>query len=366
MALWGAFEGVRTWRRHQQNRTADRGVDRAAGWEPAELRKADADRRGLRDRGRIWIAAAFRRTPSRGRSGDGRPRRFVARASADLESLISRLAKRHTGWLTRWRYEILLLLVLGVLLYRGGKNFFYDSWLAPNPTPVFGLEFYASAGFWLLLWCLVLLWGFCSRLRRGLRGEIARLAAGWNDHRRCRRRCSRPSNAIAAASSDSGRISTRFGKTSIASAAKWRRVKPLRLRNAATTLAVSQSREFGDRSHLLQFPSQALPNRRQPLGQLPLEAAIGRAIILALDAEIILGGDALGGIVGVLVSFAVAEPLCAGVVRIAEMHRHRQQAALAHVGTRLTDADRGGVRFRRTGQVRDRLGERQLALGQSD
>jgi hypothetical protein len=26
-----------------------------------------------------------------------------------------------------------------------------------------------------------LLWAFCSRLRRGLRGEIGRLAAGWQD-----------------------------------------------------------------------------------------------------------------------------------------------------------------------------------------
>ena len=66
-----------------------------------------------------------------------------------------------------------------MLLYRQGKNFFYDSWLAKDPTPVFGLDFYVSALFWLVLWCLLLLWMFCSRLRRGLRGEINRLATGW-------------------------------------------------------------------------------------------------------------------------------------------------------------------------------------------
>ena len=71
--------------------------------------------------------------------------------------------------------------MLGLLLYRLGKNFFYDSWLADKPRPVFGLEFYVSAGFWLLLWCLFLLWAFCSRLRRGLRGQIAQLAAGWQN-----------------------------------------------------------------------------------------------------------------------------------------------------------------------------------------
>jgi hypothetical protein len=179
MALWGAFEGVRTWRRHQQARRAEQGVDRAAGWEPAELRKAT-----LIVEGYVIEAGLDRRTvQSDAVVGEAETAAtgFVARASADLESLITRLAKRHTGWFTRWRYEICLLVVLGVLLYRGGKNFFYDSWLAPHPTAVYGLEFYVSAGLWLLLWCLVLLWAFCSRLRRGLRGEITKLAAGWDD-----------------------------------------------------------------------------------------------------------------------------------------------------------------------------------------
>ena len=104
---------------------------------------------------------------------------FVARVSADLDLLIARLAKRHTGWFTRFRYEILLLAMLGLLLYRLGKNFFYDSWLAEHPTQVHGIDFYLSAGFWLVLWCLLLLWSFCSRLRRGLRRAVTELAAGW-------------------------------------------------------------------------------------------------------------------------------------------------------------------------------------------
>ena len=36
---------------------------------------------------------------------------------------------------------------------------------------------------------------------------------------------------------------------------------------------------------------QPRPDRRQPLGQLLLEAAIGRAVVLALDAQIVLRGD---------------------------------------------------------------------------
>ena len=106
---------------------------------------------------------------------------FVARVSAELESLVARLAGRHAGWFTRCRYELLLAVMLGLLLYRLGKNFFYDSWLAAHPMPVYGLDFYVSAGFWLVLWCFLLLWAFCRRLRRGLRGEIERLAAGWQE-----------------------------------------------------------------------------------------------------------------------------------------------------------------------------------------
>ena len=175
----GALQGVRTWKGRREKHQADRGLDRAAaaGWDPAELRKAViivdgyAAEAGL-DRRPVQadVIAAESETAAAG---------FVARVSADLDSLIARLAKRHTGWFTRFRYEILLLAMLGLLLYRLGKNFFYDSWLAEHPTQVHGIDFYLSAGFWLVLWCLVLLWSFCSRLRRGLRGAVTELAAGW-------------------------------------------------------------------------------------------------------------------------------------------------------------------------------------------
>lgn len=181
MALWGAMEGTRTWRRWQRNRHAKRGADRAAtdAWDHAELRKAaivvdgyvaeaGLDRRASRSD----AIAAEAETAAAG---------FVARASADLESLVARLARRHTGWFTRWRYELMLAAMLGLILFRQGKNFFYDSWLATPVAPVFGLDFYLSAGFWLVLWCLLLLWAFCSRLRRGLRGAVAELAVDWQD-----------------------------------------------------------------------------------------------------------------------------------------------------------------------------------------
>jgi hypothetical protein len=190
VALWGALEGMRTLRRHQKDRQADRSVDRVAtgGWEPAELRKASLIVEGYAadaglgggQLGRSQAETDADRRTAIGEAGVAATA-FVAGVAGDLESLIARLARRHTGWFTRWRYEILLAVMIGLLLFRLGKNFFYDSWLAAKPEPVFGLDFYVSAGFWLLLWCLLLLWSFCSRLRGGLRGEITQLAAGWND-----------------------------------------------------------------------------------------------------------------------------------------------------------------------------------------
>ena len=49
-----------------------------------------------------------------------------------------------------------------------------------NPIAPYGLDFYLSAAFWLILWCLLLIWALSSRLRRGLRREIDQLAEGWN------------------------------------------------------------------------------------------------------------------------------------------------------------------------------------------
>ncbi len=70
--------------------------------------------------------------------------------------------------------------MVGLLLYRLAKNFFWDSWLAPQPVPMYGLELYVLAIFWLVLWCLLLVWAFSRRLRRGLKAEIDQLAENWN------------------------------------------------------------------------------------------------------------------------------------------------------------------------------------------
>jgi len=179
IALWGTLEGVHAWRKRRQDRQADRGFDRAVAgcWDQAEIQKA-----ALILDGYATDAGVDRRAiapPTVTAESESAGANFIARASVDLESLVARLAARHTGWFTRGCYELLFGAMLVCLLFRLAKNFFYDSWLAPGPSPVLGLDFYLTAGFWLLLWCLILLAILTRRLRRRLRREIDRLVADW-------------------------------------------------------------------------------------------------------------------------------------------------------------------------------------------
>jgi hypothetical protein len=183
VALWGMVEGARTWRRHHRSRQVDQAADRAlaACWDPPELRAAALVLDGYTAEAGLDRRAAQRETIAEEATRAGRE--FLAGASVELESLLDRVARRHTGWFTRWRYEILLAAMLGLIFYRPAKNFFYDSWLASPPVPLYGLSFYALSAFWLVLWCGLLLWAFTSRLRRGLRREIDALAEGWSNPR---------------------------------------------------------------------------------------------------------------------------------------------------------------------------------------
>ncbi len=179
MALWGAVTGARAWKKRAQHRTADRGADRAVAdcWDTAELRSAALVLDGYTVEAGLDRKAASLETVTMEaeRAGTG----FVEGVAGQLEAVITRLAARHTGWFTRWYYEGMFGLLLGWLLYRLGKNFFYDSWA--DPSQLFPMSFYVQCVFWLVLWCLVLIWALSGRLRRGLRREIDVLAQSWNN-----------------------------------------------------------------------------------------------------------------------------------------------------------------------------------------
>jgi len=179
MALWGAVEGVRSWQSFRRRRQAETGAAQAAAgcWDPAELRSAALVIDGYAAEAGIEREGAL--TDTVFQEAAGAAAGVAETLATELQSVLSRAAERHTGWFTRYRYDVLFLVALVALFFRPAKNFFYDSWLASPPVPLLGVDFYLLSAFWLMVWCGVLLWRFNSRLRRGLAREIGQLAEGW-------------------------------------------------------------------------------------------------------------------------------------------------------------------------------------------
>lgn len=181
LALWGAFEGGRVVRRFAQSRQAEESLQRAVAWswDEGELRTAAIIIDGYALEAGLPRSDAD--SSSLARQATAAAESFLSRASSDLQQVVARMALRHVGWFTRLRYEFALLALLALLLYRLGRNFFYDSWVLNEP--VYGFDFLLVAGFWFVLWCALLLWAYTGRLRRGLRAEVSQLAENWNSAR---------------------------------------------------------------------------------------------------------------------------------------------------------------------------------------
>jgi hypothetical protein len=185
LALWGVIEGGRKWHKKTRQRSAAESPARAVrfSWDQAELRTAAIIVDGYAN-----DASLGRRETQLGlveREAGLLGNQLIAQIGGQLQLLIGRLADRDSGPLVRWRYELLLGLMLVLLAYRFGRNFFYDSWLAPqlglapSAEPLLGVDFFLGAGLCLLAWCGVLLWFFSSRLRRGLTAGLAALQQQW-------------------------------------------------------------------------------------------------------------------------------------------------------------------------------------------
>ena len=118
------------------------------------------------------------------------------------------------------------------------------------------------------------------------------------------------------------------------------------------TASTNQARSLG-RARAL---SQRLTDLLQAFGQLALKAAVDRAIVFALDAEIVLRRDGVGRVVGIFVAFAVAKTLRAGVMRVLQMTGTGSSRAFdARRADRFADGDvEALISVRR--QDRSRLG----------
>lgn len=100
--------------------------------------------------------------------------RFLGEARRRIDGIIDHLTDRNSRWASRAVYEFLLALYIGFVLFRVGRNFFYDSFL--HGAQLLSVEFYISAGFFFLLWAGLLVMLFTRRLRRGLVRQIDTLA----------------------------------------------------------------------------------------------------------------------------------------------------------------------------------------------
>jgi hypothetical protein len=179
LALWGAWQGARWFGQRQSAQAAEERIGQIAelGLDPALFRTAHVALSGY------VHAAQLRKDPNSGDSWQQQATAagaaFVAEATQKLNGLIERAAVRNTGWFTRFAYELLFLIFPAFLLYRIGRNYFYDSfWL---DKPLLDLGFYLPSLIFLFLWCALFIWRFLSRLRRGVQNELRQLANSLSD-----------------------------------------------------------------------------------------------------------------------------------------------------------------------------------------
>lgn len=179
MALWGALEGARTWHRRRRERQADKSLHRAAGaWDENQLREAAIVLEGYaREAG---LPRGDLSPEVLAVEADRASQTFAADVADQVDQILDRLAGLRIGAATRAIYETLFCAMLGLLLFRLGKNYFWDSWWSGQNLPVEGMSFYLSSTFWLVLWAAILVWMFTLRLRRGLASEIRQLADRWH------------------------------------------------------------------------------------------------------------------------------------------------------------------------------------------
>ncbi|MSR60172.1 MAG: hypothetical protein EXS05_21460 [Planctomycetaceae bacterium] len=177
MALVGAVQGARWISAKAQELQGESRIDRAAalGLDDALLREtqfvisgfiqeAHLDRRLIEDGSFDCLRDAAVRVEDR----------FLGDAGQRVDEIISDLAGRHSGWLTRAGYELLLCLLLAYVLGWPAYNFFYaHPWLG---LPLISSDFYIHGAVYVAIWSWLLVMVFTSRLRVGLIERVAELA----------------------------------------------------------------------------------------------------------------------------------------------------------------------------------------------
>jgi hypothetical protein len=178
MAVIGAMEGARRLRSHFQASDAEERLDRISsfGMNDDELREAQMVIRGYARSADITDDELMQSTMDSMRHTAAKVQdSFLGEAGRKIDDVIETQARRHTGWFTRFFYEVLFLSYPVFLLYAIGKNFFYDSFYL-GKEDLYTIDFYIPAGIFLLLWSGLLMTLYVRRCRRGLGRKIEALA----------------------------------------------------------------------------------------------------------------------------------------------------------------------------------------------
>jgi GTPase SAR1 family protein len=184
MALVGLVHGSRWLTSQSQAQEADRRLEglSSLGLTDAELREAQ-----LVVAGHVH-AAKLNRAVLADQSFDNLRHaassvqdEFLTDAARRIDDLILETAKRNSHWFIRFRYELAFAILPGFLIYRAGRNFFYDTfWL---DKPHLDANFYIPAALFLALWAGLFVIAFTSRLRRGLTRRVQELARELASHK---------------------------------------------------------------------------------------------------------------------------------------------------------------------------------------
>ena len=184
VALLGAWQGGRWLTSRAKQRDADERFEQTAGLgiDDAALCESQLVIEGFAQSAGLDRALTQPRTLELLRDDAASLQRaFLDDAGTQVDEVIEAQAARSRGWTVRLVYETLLGTLLGFLLYRIGRNFFYETLV--QDQEFLPLEFYLPATALGMLWSGLLVMAFTRRLRRGLRRAIRGLAERVARHR---------------------------------------------------------------------------------------------------------------------------------------------------------------------------------------
>lgn len=176
VALWGALQGARWVQSWQQEQQEQRQLS-----QPTPLQLSEAELREAQ-----LVIAGHARTAGLDREVMTQAEQDLAQAAVAaedqfwhlarqrLDAEILSAARQHAAWPVRLLYEVGFALLPVWLLFRIGKNFFYDSWWYERP--LLESSFYIPALLFLVLWTALALMLFTARLRRGISWRVRDLA----------------------------------------------------------------------------------------------------------------------------------------------------------------------------------------------